>query len=136
MSLNRIDHLSIRTTRLAETRAFYVDVLGLEEGYRPAFRFGGAWLYSRGQAAIHVVEIDRANPGPVVEYLGEAALTEADNSGSVDHLAFTAEDVPGMKARFEARGVPYRERQVPSLNLTQLFVDDPNGITIELNFPG
>ena len=136
MGLNRIDHLSIRTTRLDETRKFYCDVLGLEDGYRPPFKFGGAWLYSRGLAAVHVVEIDRANPGPVVEYLGEAALTEADNSGSVDHLAFTAEDAPGMKARFQALGVPFRERLVPSMQLTQLFVDDPNGITIELNFPG
>jgi catechol 2,3-dioxygenase-like lactoylglutathione lyase family enzyme len=136
MGVNRIDHLSIRTTRLAETRRFYVEVLGLEEGYRPPFKFGGAWLYSNGLAAVHVVEIDRQNPGPVVEYLGEGALTEADNSGSVDHLAFTATDAPGMKARFEKLGVPYRERLVPSMNLTQLFVDDPNGITIELNFPG
>jgi catechol 2,3-dioxygenase-like lactoylglutathione lyase family enzyme len=136
MALNRIDHLSIRTTRLDATRQFYVDVLGLEEGYRPPFKFGGAWLYSHGQAAVHVVEIDLNNPGPVVEYLGEGALRDADNSGSVDHLAFTASDAPGMKARFDRLGVPYRERQVPSMNLTQLFVDDPNGITIELNFPG
>lgn len=134
--LNRIDHLSIRTTRLAETRRFYVEVLGMEDGHRPPFAFGGAWLYSNGKAEIHVVEIDRANPGPVVAYLGEKALTEADNSGSVDHLAFSATDAPAMKAHFAALGVPYRERLVPALNLTQLFVDDPNGITIELNFPG
>ena len=136
MGLTRIDHLSIRTTRLAETRKFYCDVLGMEDGYRPPFQFGGAWLYSNGKSELHIVEIDHANPGPVVAYLGEKALTDADNSGSVDHLAFSAADVPGMKARFEALGVPYRERLVPSLNLTQLFVDDPNGITIELNFAG
>ena len=136
MGLARIDHLSIRTTRLAETRQFYCDVLGMEDGHRPPFAFGGAWLYSNGKAEVHVVEIDRANPGPVLAYLGEKALTEADHSGSVDHLAFTATDPAGMKARFEALGVAYRERLVPSMNLTQLFIDDPNGITIELNFPG
>ena len=136
MGLSKIDHLSIRTTRLAETRKFYCDVLGMEDGYRPPFKFGGAWLYSNGKAEVHVVEIDLANPGPVVEYLGEGALRDADNSGSVDHMAFTASDATGMKARFEKIGVPYRERLVPSMNLTQLFVDDPNGITIELNFPG
>ncbi len=134
MALNRIDHLSIRTTRLAETRRFYCDVLGMQDGYRPPFNFGGAWLYSNGKSELHIVEIDHANPGPVVAYLGEKALTDADNSGSVDHLAFSAQDAPAMKAHFEQIGVPYRERLVPSMNLTQLFVDDPNGITIELNF--
>jgi len=32
MSLSTLDHCSIRTTRLAETRDFYVDVLGMETG--------------------------------------------------------------------------------------------------------
>ena len=41
-----------------------------------------------------------------------------------------------MKARFNAAGCAFRERLVPSLNLAQLFLEDPNGVTIELNFPG
>ena len=28
----------------------------------------------------------------------------------------------------------YREREVPSMNLFQVFIEDPNGITIELNY--
>ena len=31
--------------------------------------------------------------------------------------------------------LPSRHRRVPSLGLYQIFVDDPNGITLELNFP-
>jgi hypothetical protein len=31
--------------------------------------------------------------------------------------------------------VPVRERTVPVLGLHQVFLDDPNGIVIELNFP-
>jgi hypothetical protein len=31
--------------------------------------------------------------------------------------------------------VPYRERTVPGLGLHQLFIEDPSGITIELNYP-
>jgi hypothetical protein len=32
--------------------------------------------------------------------------------------------------------VPFRERNVPSLNLFQIFLDDPSGVVIELNYPG
>jgi len=136
MSLGRLDHYSIRTTRLAETERFYTDVLGLEAGPRPAFKFPGTWLYNGGQAVVHVVGIDRDNPQPLIDYLGEKALADADETGSIDHIAFVAADIAGMKARFTAANCAFRERLVPSLNLAQLFVEDPNGVTIELNFPG
>jgi len=32
-------------------------------------------------------------------------------------------------------GTLFRERTVPDLGLHQLFIDDPNGVTIELNYP-
>jgi len=32
-------------------------------------------------------------------------------------------------------GIPCRERLVPTIGLHQLFLDDPNGIVIELNYP-
>lgn len=135
MSLGKLDHYSIRTTRLAETERFYTDVLGLEAGPRPEFKFPGIWLYNAGHAVVHVVGIDRANPQPLIDYLGEGALKEADVTGSIDHIAFVAQDLDGMKARFTAAGCAYRERLVPSMNLAQLFLEDPNGVTIELNFP-
>ncbi|SRR5581483_5309457 len=136
MSLGKLDHYSIRTTRLAETERFYTEVLGLEAGPRPEFKFPGLWLYNAGHAVVHVVGIDRDNPQPLIDYLGEKALADADDTGSIDHIAFVAHDLAGMKARFSAAGYTFRERQVPSMNLAQLFVEDPNGVTIELNFPG
>ena len=136
MSLVKLDHYSIRTTRLAETERFYTEVLGLQTGPRPDFKFPGIWLYNGGHAVVHVVGIDRANPQPLIDYLGESALREADETGSIDHIAFVAQDLDSMKTRFRAAGYAFRERLVPSMNLAQLFVEDPNGVTIELNFPG
>jgi catechol 2,3-dioxygenase-like lactoylglutathione lyase family enzyme len=135
MSLAKLDHYSVRTTRLAETEHFYTSVLGLQTGLRPAFKFPGVWLYNAGQAVVHVVGIDRANPQPLIDYLGEKALDDADETGSIDHIAFVAQDLEGMRARFTAAGCAFRERTVPSLNLAQIFLEDPNGVTIELNFP-
>jgi hypothetical protein len=40
-----------------------------------------------------------------------------------------------MLAHLQGLGIAPRERTVPSLGLHQLFLDDPNGIVIELNYP-
>mgnify|MGYP003346676777 CR=1 FL=1 len=135
MPLAKLDHYSVRTTRLAETERFYTEVLGLQLGPRPPFKFPGAWLYNGAQAVVHVVGIDRNDPQGLIDYLGEKGLQDADETGSIDHIAFVAQDFAGTKAHFQSLGCPFRERMVPAMNLAQLFVDDPNGVTIELNFP-
>ena len=134
MPLSRLDHYSIRTAHLAETERFYTAVLGLEVGPRPNFPFPGVWLYQDKVAVVHVVGIDPGNPEGLKEYLGDKPLQ--DGTGTIDHIAFVGSDVEGMRARFRGIGIPYRDRTVPAMNLEQVFVEDPNGVTIELNFPG
>ena len=41
-----------------------------------------------------------------------------------------------MKARLDGLGVAYREIGVPDAPIRQLFLNDPNGVTIELNYLG
>ena len=137
MSLNSLDHCSIRTVKLEETRGFYVDVLGMTDGDRPDFPFPGAWLYVDGVAVVHLVGVDPDDPSGLQEYLGGEVSAEAlDGSGAFDHIAFRAREPGELIERLEAKGDPYRERQVPSMDLFQIFVEDPNGITIELNYWG
>jgi hypothetical protein len=50
-------------------------------------------------------------------------------------VAFLGREIGAMRTRFETAGVPFRERTVPNMNLEQIFLEDPNGVTIELNFP-
>ena len=60
----------------------------------------------------------------------------ADNAtGSIDHIAFEATGLKAMIARLEQRGVAAHHRKVPDLDLHQVFVHDPNGVRIELNYP-
>jgi len=40
-----------------------------------------------------------------------------------------------MVAHLKKASVPFRERTVPDLNLHQVFLDDPSGVVIELNYP-
>ena len=135
MALRTLDHCSIRTLDLPASRAFYADVLGLVEGDRPDFPFPGAWLYLDGRAVIHLVGVDPDDPSGLEEYLGGDVDPDAlGDGGSLDHVAFRATDAPAMIGRLEGNDVPYRERQVPNMDLKQIFVEDPNGITIELNY--
>lgn len=137
MALSTLDHCSIRTVRLDETRDFYVDVLGMTDGARPDFDFPGNWLYIGGRPVVHLVGIDPDDPSGLIEYLGgDIDPASLDGSGAFDHLAFRAGDPDAVIARLRAKGCPFREREVPGMDLFQVFVEDPNGITVEINFWG
>jgi len=135
-----LNHFSIRTTDLESSRRFYVDVLGLSVGPRPDFPFPGLWMY-RGDhgdvanAAVHIIGIDRGDPNGLKQYLGERDEGALAGSGAVDHIAFVADGLAAMLAHLGRLGVAYRERTVPSIGLHQLFLEDPNGVMIELNYP-
>ena len=137
MLINSLDHCSIRTAKLQETRDFFVDILGLEDGERPDFPFPGAWLYTDTRAVIHLIGVDPADPSELQRYIGGEIRAEAlQGSGAFDHIAFRANDPSVLIDRLNKTDYTYRERQVPNMNLFQIFVEDPNGITIELNYWG
>jgi catechol 2,3-dioxygenase-like lactoylglutathione lyase family enzyme len=135
-----LNHFSIRTLDLEACERFYCGLLGLVSGPRPPFPFPGLWLYAGdtaqwSNAAVHIISIDRNDPEGLKQYLGDRDEASLQGTGSVDHLAFFATGLAEMLARLQAQAVPYRERTVPLLGLHQVFVDDPNGVVIELNYP-
>lgn len=137
MLLSALDHCTIRTIKLDETRDFYVGVLGMTEGERPDFGFPGNWLYVDGKPVVHLVGIDPDDPSGLQEYLsGPIDAESLRGSGALDHVAFRANDPDALIARIEAKGCAYRERKVPGMDLFQVFVADPNGVTVELNYAG
>jgi len=135
-----LNHFSIRTLDLAACQRFYCDVLGLVVGPRPAFPFPGLWLYAGdttqwSNAVVHIIGIDRSDPAGLKAYLGDRDESSLHGTGAVDHVAFFATGLAETLARLQRLGVPARERTVPSIGLHQVFVDDPNGVVVELNFP-
>lgn len=139
MSLT-LNHYSIRTLDMEATRAFYEGVLGLTVGPRPDFPFPGLWMY-RGDhgdvanAVVHIIGMDPEDPVGLKKYLGDRDPSSLRGSGAVDHVAFFATGLAAMRARLRQLGVPVRERTVPTIGLHQLFLDDPNGVVVELNYP-
>jgi catechol 2,3-dioxygenase-like lactoylglutathione lyase family enzyme len=97
-----------------------MDVLGLTEGWRPDFPFGGAWLYAGTGAVVHLVELPQAR-GPS----REAAL---------DHFAFSIDDYDGTLERLKAHGLRYQAVDIPNTPIRQINIRDLNGVNIELNY--
>ncbi|SAL04413.1 glyoxalase/bleomycin resistance protein/dioxygenase [Caballeronia calidae] len=138
MAVTKLAHYSIRTTDLEKSRQFYTQVLGFREGFRPPFNFPGIWLYNGSDESefgvVHIIGIDPNDPSGLVDYLGDKGLPET-GTGTVDHIAFLATGLPDFWATLRREGWQWRDRTVPSLGLHQVFVEDPSGVTIEMNFP-
>ena len=135
-----LNHYSIRTADLDACRRFYTEVLGLAVGPRPEFPFPGLWLYEGdatvwANAVVHIIGIDRNDPSGLQGYLGDRDEAALKGTGVVDHIAFFATGLAPMRSRLKGLGIDARERTVPGLGLHQLFLDDPNGVVIELNYP-
>jgi catechol 2,3-dioxygenase-like lactoylglutathione lyase family enzyme len=118
-----IDHINIRapSALLEQVRDFYCTVLGLEEGYRPAFPSTGYWLYAADKPIVHLS-------------LG-AETVPAGQRTCLDHVAFQAAGLEAFRARLDALGIEYRSSYIPELHMSQLFFRDPAGTGLEVNFP-
>jgi hypothetical protein len=86
-------------------------------------------------AVVHIIGMDRNDPEGLKNYLGDRDVSTLHGTGAVDHVAFYATGLPKMLAHLRELGVAARERTVPDLGLHQVFLDDPNGVVIELNYP-
>jgi len=140
MPVERLDHYSIRTTDLEASRQFYTTVLGFQVGPRPPFDFPGLWIYpgepvAGSNGVVHIIGIDPNDPAGLKAYLGDKEPASLSGTGTVDHIAFTATGLADMRRRCEKLAVATRERTVPALGLHQMFLEDPSGVTIELNYP-
>ena len=54
--------------------------------------------------------------------------------GTMVHIMAEARDFDDFKNTFENHGLDWRQFSIPPVGLWQLFVHDPNGVLIELNF--
>ncbi len=115
-----LNHFTILATDRAATLRFYVDLLGLQPGWRPDFDFPGVWLYAGGPDAVLHIIWDRA--------------PETTLPGLIDHVAFSARDLLATQARLQAAGVVMDLRPLLPGAPLQMFLRDPNGVRVELCF--
>ena len=143
MARVKLEHFNVMTARLRETVDFYKNTLGLYEGFYPTELGPGAWMYdSTDTPVLHMQEVDPA------DFAAHAAKIDArlgdlrrglgqdvpDETGAIDHIAFACEDMAATRDRLQKLGIPYRESGVASAAVRQIFLRDPNGVILELNF--
>jgi catechol 2,3-dioxygenase-like lactoylglutathione lyase family enzyme len=126
MPLTRMEHVLVLTDDIDETRDFYCRALGLEVGERPPLEFPGHWLYVDGVPCIHVA--DREAYAAHSQRVGVPASPE-----TIDHIAFNGSDYVEALTRLQREGVETTTNAVPGAGLRQLFLEDPNGLKIEIN---
>ena len=131
MQISALDHVSLVSTNLERSIAFYRDILGLRQIQRPAFKGAGAWMAS-GTLEIHLTSNPAGHLRP---------LPEIDTSDI--HFAARVADFNAMRKHLGAHG--YSE-ELPSGNpkrlyfrlegpapYLQCYLLDPDNHLIEIN---
>ncbi len=119
MAVEGMNHFTILTNDVDGAVDFYDELLGLTAGPRPNFDFPGAWLYAGGAPILHVI--------------GGRPKSEL-KPGVIDHMAFTGRDLSGTLAKLKARGIEHTCRRQVGSGTWQVFLHDPNGAKVEIDF--
>ncbi len=119
MPFESLNHISLVTRRLSESRRFYREVLGFREVQRPNFDFNGAWLFKAG-FTIHLIEnLHTPAPGGEINLRG-------------NRFALHSSDLAGVLRVLDERHIEYRKKTIADTGIVQIFFRDPDGHHIEI----
>ena len=108
LSINHIQ-LVAEKDLVIQLRDFYCNVVGLTEGFRPAFERFGFWLYINDNDVVHLItpkEGDDRSPC----------------KSSYDHVAFKAGDYEGVLKKLKTLNIPFEEKSIPGMTAHQIFL--------------
>ena len=133
MPISHLEHILIGADDVDATTAWYVDVLGVRMGDHPDFGVPVNWLYLGGGDVIHIAQAPMDGGAKPVNTPSREDI--ARGGRPIHHIAFRAGGLAETMAHLKSMDVEFIEQQAGGQNLYQLFMQDPNGITVELNFP-
>lgn len=125
-----LDHVNIVTRKVADTALFYARVLGLEERDPPSNLDPAQvrWMFdANGRAIFHL-----SSPGSLIGLEGDER--RGSDTGAVHHVALDCTGHDAMLSRLGELGVESQCNHVTEIDLKQIFVKDPNGVLLELNY--
>jgi catechol 2,3-dioxygenase-like lactoylglutathione lyase family enzyme len=133
MPLSYMEHFLLQTEDIEATRDWYVKLLGFRVGPSPDFKFPVYWLYLGDRDVLHITTGGKDVSENRKKYVGQESQAST-GTGVIDHVAFRATGLLDMIEHLKKNGVDFKERQVDDQGLYQLFLFDPNGVKVELNF--
>ena len=122
LSINHIQ-LVAEKDLVIQLRDFYCDVIGLTEGFRPPFDRFGFWLYIEDKDVLHLIT-PKENDG------------RSSQKSSFDHVAFKTSNYQGVLKKLQSLSISFEEKPIPGMTAHQIFLRDPAGNRVELNFDG
>jgi len=134
MPLSHIEHFLVAADDIDGTRDWYARVLGMKPGAHPDFGFPVHWMYVDGVDVVHIGPSAKQAGEIQRRYLGRTSQQSAEGTGAIDHIAFRATGLRAMLEHLKREKVPFSQRRANGQALFQLFLYDPNGIKIELNY--
>lgn len=124
MAILALDHVNLRVHDLEATARFFVDVLGMTRSEERA-----SWILDEGgRPVIHLGSAETPYPSDAWR-----PFVARQDGGAVHHVALSCTGYDAMVARIEAHGVHYDVNEIEGI-LRQLFVAEPGGVLLELNF--
>jgi catechol 2,3-dioxygenase-like lactoylglutathione lyase family enzyme len=134
MPLTGLNHYLVVSKNLERSKKFYQEVLGMQLAERPDFGFPGYWLKLGDEICVHLASQEANEIRD--QFLLKRHPKGTAGSGSVDHIAFLAQDPYDVRGRIDKNKVEMHFRSFPDAKLFQIFLKDPDDVTIELNFLG
>ncbi|MBU6269010.1 MAG: VOC family protein [Sphingomonadales bacterium] len=131
MAVAGLDHVNIIAADLDATVAFYSTVLGLVRDPNSVLeKMGrrGAWMQdTSGHPIMHIQGYDAA-----LHKANQAG--DVTPTGAIDHVALQCSGFAAMLEHLAALGIEHRVNDRQFGNLRQIFVTDPDRVTLELNY--
>jgi catechol 2,3-dioxygenase-like lactoylglutathione lyase family enzyme len=134
MPVSHIEHFLVAADDIDATRDWYAGVLGMQRGPHPDFGFPVHWMYVDGVDIVHIGPSAKMAGEIQRKYLGRTSQDSGAGTGALDHIAFRATGLKQMLEHLRALGIAFTQRRANGQALFQLFLLDPNGIKIELNY--
>jgi catechol 2,3-dioxygenase-like lactoylglutathione lyase family enzyme len=133
MPLSYMEHVLLQTEDIEATKDWYVKVLGFRVGPSPDFKFPVYWLYLGDRDVLHLTTGGKNVSENRKKYVGQESQAST-GTGVIDHIGFRTTGLAEMIEHLKKHNIDFKERQVDDQGLYQLFLHDPNGVKIELNF--
>ena len=134
MPISHIEHFLVAADDIDATRDWYARVLGMKPGPHPDFGFPVHWMYVDNIDIVHIGPSAKAANEIQKKYLGRTSQKSEEGTGALDHIAFRATGLRQMLTHLKKEKLPFSQRRANGQALFQLFLYDPNGIKIELNY--
>ena len=136
MPLTELNHYFVRANDLERDQGLLLRRARTSGDAAAAFPFPGYWLgRERQDPGAHGPGTASTTPKCTTSARPRTPATGPRAASSTTSRSSPASRAPSSGASRSA-GVEYQPRSLPEFDLYQIFVKDPNGLTIELNFFG